>query len=219
MGCVSSCVRAFRRDRAPFARVPIAGLDGAGKTVILYKLKFGLNSELPTHPISTIGCNVETVLYNDKELVLWDLGGHEKIRPLWRKFTFFTVGIIYVIDSTDRERFEETKEHLYRLLEHPKPGTPLLVLANKQDLPGALTPEEISDRLDLDNLQISSYEHGNLLDSRKWKVQGCSAIKNGKGLTEGMEWLSEEISVPFHLRPSVRRCFEFLFPVREDFSY
>merc|ERR1712065_122904 len=79
-------------------RILMVGLDAAGKTTILYKLKLG---EIVT-TIPTIGFNVETVEYKNISFTVWDVGGQDKIRPLWRHYFQNTQGVIFVIDSNDR---------------------------------------------------------------------------------------------------------------------
>uniref|UniRef100_A0A8C6P8M0 ADP ribosylation factor 5 n=1 Tax=Nothobranchius furzeri TaxID=105023 RepID=A0A8C6P8M0_NOTFU len=81
-------------------RILMVGLDAAGKTTILYKLKLG---EIVT-TIPTIGFNVETVEYKNICFTVWDVGGQDKIRPLWRHYFQNTQGLIFVVDSNDRER-------------------------------------------------------------------------------------------------------------------
>ncbi|KAI8849077.1 ADP-ribosylation factor family-domain-containing protein [Chytridium lagenaria] len=84
----------------------MVGLDAAGKTTILYKLKLG---EIVT-TIPTIGFNVETVEYKNISFTVWDVGGQDKIRPLWRHCKLpNTQGIIFVIDSNDRDRIGEAR--------------------------------------------------------------------------------------------------------------
>merc|ERR1712232_1075226 len=85
---------------------------GAGKTTILYKLKLG---EIVT-TIPTIGFNVETVEYKNIQFTVWDVGGQDKIRPLWRHYFQNTQGIIFVVDSNDRDRVVEAREELQRML-------------------------------------------------------------------------------------------------------
>ena len=80
-------------------RILMVGLDAAGKTTILYKLKLG---EAVT-TIPTIGFNVETVEYKNISFTVWDVGGQDKIRPLWRHYYQNTQGLIFVVDSNDRE--------------------------------------------------------------------------------------------------------------------
>jgi len=159
-------------------RILMVGLDAAGKTTILYKLKLG---EIVT-TIPTIGFNVETVEYKNISFTVWDVGGQDKIRPLWRHYFQNTQGIIFVVDSNDRERISEAREELQRMLnEDELRDALLLVFANKQDLPNAMTAAEITDKLGL---------HG--LRQRTWFIQAACAT-SGDGLYEGLEWLSVNI--------------------------
>merc|ERR1739841_470749 len=93
-------------------RILMVGLDAAGKTTLLYKLKLG---ELVT-TIPTIGFNVETVQYKNIHFTVWDVGGQDKIRPLWRHYYQNTQGVIFVVDSNDRERISEAAEELQKML-------------------------------------------------------------------------------------------------------
>ena len=135
----------------------MVGLDAAGKTTILYKLKLG--TVVTTIP--TIGFNVENINYKNISFTVWDIGGQYKIRLLWRHYYENTQAIIYVVDSNDKERLEENREELQRMLvEDELKDALLLVLANKQDLPGALTPSEIADGLALHTIK-----------GREWFIQ------------------------------------------------
>lgn len=157
----------------------VVGLDAAGKTTILYKLKLG---EVVT-TIPTIGFNVETVEYKNINFTVWDVGGQDKIRPLWRHYFQNTQGLIFVVDSNDRERIAESAEELSKMLsEDELKDAALLVLANKQDLPNALTVGELTDKLGLHNLR-----------HKNWYVQSTIATQ-GTGLYEGLDWLSKELS-------------------------
>ncbi|CAL5419887.1 unnamed protein product [Camellia sinensis] len=113
-------------------RILMVGLDAAGKTTILYKLKLG---EIVA-TIPTIGFNVETVEYKDISFTVWDVGGQDKIRPLWRHYFQNTQGLVFVVDSNDRDRVVEARDELHRMLnEDELRDAVLLVFANKQDLP------------------------------------------------------------------------------------
>eukprot|EP00055_Hartaetosiga_balthica_P005844 m.17732 g.17732 ORF g.17732 m.17732 type:complete len:180 (-) comp4828_c0_seq1:313-852(-) len=159
-------------------RVVMVGLDAAGKTTILYKLKLGeVISTIPT-----IGFNVETVSYKSLNMTVWDVGGQTKIRPLWKYYYNNTDAVVFVCDSTDSERLEEAKQELHGLLKSDElRDAHLLVYANKQDCPGANNPSLIADKLGLQDLR-----------TRQWFVQSSSA-KTGEGLYEGMDWLSKQI--------------------------
>jgi len=160
-------------------RILMVGLDAAGKTTILYKLKLG---EIVT-TIPTIGFNVETVEYKNINFTVWDVGGQDKIRPLWRHYFQNTQGLIFVVDSNDRERISEAKEELSKMLgEDELRDAVLLVFANKQDLPNAMTVAELTDKLQLQGQR-----------ARKWYVQAACAT-TGDGLYEGLDWLSNALS-------------------------
>ncbi|XP_039287744.1 ADP-ribosylation factor 4-like [Nilaparvata lugens] len=117
-------------------RILMVGLDSVGKTTILYKLKLG---EIVT-TIPTIGFNVETVEYKNICFTVWDVGGQNKIRPLWRHYFQNTQGLIFVVDSSDRERIDEAAEELqYMMQEYELRDAVLLIFANKQDVPNAMT--------------------------------------------------------------------------------
>ena len=86
-----------------------------------------------------LGFNVETVEYKNIQFTVWDVGGQDKIRPLWRHYFQNTQGIIFVVDSNDRDRVVEAREELQRMLnEDELRDALLLVFANKQDLPVSL---------------------------------------------------------------------------------
>ncbi|NXE14572.1 ARF5 factor, partial [Lophotis ruficrista] len=155
------------------------GLDAAGKTTILYKLKLG---EIVT-TIPTIGFNVETVEYKNICFTVWDVGGQDKIRPLWRHYFQNTQGLIFVVDSNDRERVQESAEELQKMLQEDElRDAVLLVFANKQDMPNAMAVSELTDKLGLQTLR-----------SRTWYVQATCATQ-GTGLYDGLDWLSHELS-------------------------
>merc|ERR1712045_24365 len=167
-------------------RILMVGLDAAGKTTILYKLKLG---EIVT-TIPTIGFNVETVEYKNISFTVWDVGGQDKIRPLWRHYYQNTQGIIFVTDSNDRERIDDSsgadnsaKEELHRMLaEDELRDAVLLVFANKQDLPNAMSVNEVTEKLGLNQLR-----------NRQWYIQSTCAT-TGDGLYEGLDWLSSTLN-------------------------
>ena len=161
-------------------RILMVGLDAAGKTTILYKLKLG---EVVT-TIPTIGFNLETVEYKNISFTVWDLDGKDKIRRLlFRHYYQNTQGLIFVVDSNDRERIDQAREELHRMLgeDELRDGI-LLVFANKQDLPNAMSAAEITEKLGLSSLR-----------GRNWYIQSCCAT-SGEGLYEGLDWLSANIS-------------------------
>ena len=160
-------------------RILMLGLDDSGKTTILYQLKKGETVKT----IPTIGFNVETLDYKEDNLTIWDCGGADKIRILWKHYFQNTDGLIFVVDSNDRDRMDESAKELEKLLkEEQLKDCPFLIYANKQDLNGALALGEVTKYLNI----------GYLGRYIKWIVQGCSGI-TGQGLKEGIDWLTEII--------------------------
>merc|ERR1711877_35129 len=139
--------------------IVMVGLDAAGKTTVLYKLKLG---EVVT-TIPTIGFNVETVEYKNIRFTVWDVGGQDKIRPLWRYYYQGMQGLIFVVDSNDRDRVEDAREELEKMLEEDEMrDAVLLVFANKQDLPNAMPAAEVTEKLGLHNMR-----------NRQWFIQSA----------------------------------------------
>jgi len=161
-------------------RVVTLGLDGAGKTTILFKLK--QNEFVPTIP--TIGFNVETLEFKNVKITLWDVGGQHKLRPLWKHYYLNTQAVIFVLDASNRERLGEAQSELVKLLsEKELKDASLLILANKQDAEaGAASIEEITDRFQLYKMCCG----------RSWHIQATSSV-TGHGLQEGLEWLSRQL--------------------------
>ncbi|CAI5971608.1 unnamed protein product [Closterium sp. NIES-65] len=151
-------------------RILMVGLDAAGKTTILYKLKLGEN----VTTIPTIGFNVETVEYKNISFTVWDVGGQDR----------HTNGLIFVVDSNDRDRVAEARDELHAMLsEDALRDAALLVFGNKQDLPKAMSAAEITDSLSLHTLR-----------SRNWYIQSTCAT-SGEGLYEGLDWLAKNITL------------------------
>ncbi|TGO57735.1 hypothetical protein BCON_0062g00030 [Botryotinia convoluta] len=174
-------------------RILILGLDNAGKTTLLYRLKtLALQEGLYANgkpqigevvtTIPTIGFNVESVTYKNLNFNVWDLGGQTSIRPYWRCYYANTAAVIFVIDSTDIDRLGTASEELAAMLnEDELKDAALLVFANKQDQPGAKGAGEISEALRLGELR-----------DRNWSIVACSAV-DGSGVDEGMDWLVQTV--------------------------
>ena len=155
------------------------GLDNAGKTTILKKF----NGEDIDTISPTLGFNIKTLEHKDFKLNIWDVGGQKSLRSYWRNYFESTDGLVWVVDSADKWRMEDCAKELHSLLlEERLAGATLLVFANKQDLPGALTAEEIRQYLDLDNIK-----------SHHWQILGCSAVTGDK-LLDGVDWLIGDIA-------------------------
>ncbi|CAM4885109.1 unnamed protein product [Rotaria socialis] len=140
------------------ARVLMQGLDAAGKTTVLYALKLG---EVVT-TIPTIGFNVETVEFKNISITAWDVG----------------------VDCNDRDRVDEASKELHTTAnEEELCNIPILILANKQDLPNAMSTDELRDKLALNKFTRE----------RKWHIQGTVATEK-KGLREGFDWLADALA-------------------------
>ncbi|XP_072522481.1 ADP-ribosylation factor 4-like isoform X1 [Salminus brasiliensis] len=178
MGLIISSIFS-RLSHKPLIKILIVGLDAAGKTTILYKLKLG---EVVTL-IPTLGFNVESVEYNNISFTVWDIGGQGLLRRLWKHYYENTKGLIFVVDSSDCERIEEASGELQTLLQEDQlRDAAVLVLANKQDLPKAMPLQELTERLRL-----------NTMTDRVWHIQSTCAI-SGAGLYEGLDWLTDQLS-------------------------
>ncbi|KAL3523569.1 hypothetical protein ACH5RR_016403 [Cinchona calisaya] len=160
-------------------RLVMVGLENVGKTVILYKLKLGETvTTIPTERF-----NVETVEYKNVSFTVWDVGGQDKIRHLWRHYFYNTIGLIFVVDSNDRDRVFEARNELQMMLnEDELRDAVLLVFANKRDLPNAMNAAEVANKLGLHSLR-----------QRHWYIQSTCAT-SGEGLYEGLDWLANNIA-------------------------
>uniref|UniRef100_A0A6B2LJA3 ADP-ribosylation factor n=1 Tax=Arcella intermedia TaxID=1963864 RepID=A0A6B2LJA3_9EUKA len=147
----------------------------------------------------TIGYEIETTHVKDLTLISGDVGGADKLRPLWRHYFQNASGIIFVVDCRNHERLEQVAEELIRIFsEVVLNGVPFLIFANKQDLKGALTPYQLACELGLRNplmndpIQMESKIRNNLalhFEGRHWCIQPSCAI-SGVGLQEGIHWLA-----------------------------
>ena len=165
--------------------VVMLGLDSAGKSTVLYRLKF----DQYVNTVPTVGFNCEKVKGTQGKakgvsFTIWDVGGQDKVRPLWRSYTRQTDGIVFVLDAVDTERMEEARVELLRTARSSDiSGVPILVLANKQDLPGARSAQDVEKLLQLHELSASN----------AWQVRDTCAV-TGEGLDEALECLYQMIT-------------------------
>ncbi|CAI8048393.1 ADP-ribosylation factor-like protein 2 [Geodia barretti] len=177
MGLLSILKKMKQKEKD--CRILMLGLDNAGKTTIVKKF---LGEDITT--ISpTFGFNIKTVEHKGLNLNIWDVGGQRSLRSYWRNYFEETDGVVWVVDSADRRRLEDCRVELHTLLVQERlAGASLLVFANKQDLPGAMTAEEIRKVLQLDSIE-----------THHWMIVPCSAV-TGDQLLEGVNWLTSDIS-------------------------
>lgn len=164
--------------------IVVIGLDSAGKTSLLYRLKLKeFVKTIPTKGFNTEKIKVAVGPSRAINFQVWDVGGQEKLRPLWKSYTRRTDGIVFVVDSTELERMEEARVELHKITRTSEnQGVPVLILANKQDQELALTVTEVEKMLSIHELTMYTLHH----------IQGCSAV-DGQGLQSGLEKLYEMI--------------------------
>jgi len=155
----------------------VLGIDGAGKTSALARL---CGEEVRT-VMPTRGFTIRTLkIEGEAQLKLWDVSGKRELRTYWPEYFGVAQGLVYVIDASDWRRMQESSAELQRLLDRRELlGVPLLVIANKQDLPGALGANEVEACL-----------HLGAIRDRPWHCVACSALRK-TGLAHGLQWLVE----------------------------
>jgi ADP-ribosylation factor protein 1 len=132
-------------------------------------------------PVST-GFNVEKVQYKNVMFTVWDVGGQEKLRPLWRHYFNNTDGLIYVVDSLDKDRIDRAANEFHSIINDPfMRNSAILVFANKQDMKNCMSAAEVAEALGMHTLK-----------GRRWHVQSAVATQ-GLGLYEGLDWLSSTL--------------------------
>lgn len=158
----------------------LLGLSSSGKTAIQNKIILG---DVLTTSHST-GVRSETLSFdNGVELVTWDIGGRDKMRILMRMHFMNTKALVYVIDSSDREKLDDVKANLHRYAKNEKlKECILLILANKKDLPNARSVDQIKQAIDYESLP------------QKEKNILASCAITGEGLSEGFNWICELLS-------------------------
>lgn len=176
--------------------VLILGLDNAGKTTYLEQTKTKFSKDYkamnPAKITTTVGLNIGQVDVDGVRLNFWDLGGQEELQSLWDKYYAESHAIIYVVDSSDGDRIEESKQAFDLMIcNDTLHGVPLLLLANKQDLEGCLS---------LSTIKTAFQDTGHILTSRDCKAMAVSAL-TGDGVDEGIKWLVRCIKRNSNVRP------------------
>ncbi|CAN2387669.1 ADP-ribosylation factor-like [Pristimantis euphronides] len=191
---MANCCRSwFKRWRQPVRKVTLVmvGLDNAGKTATVK----GIQGESPQDVAPTVGFSKADIRQGRFDITMFDLGGGKQIRGIWKNYYAESYGVVFVIDSSDVDRMEETKETVAEVLRHPRiAGKPVLVLANKQDQEGAMAEADIIEFLSLEKL----------VNDNKClcQIEPCSAIlgygkKTDSHIRKGLSWLLEVIAKDF----------------------
>ncbi|KAL1140210.1 hypothetical protein AAG570_000142 [Ranatra chinensis] len=176
--------------------VLILGLDNAGKTTYLEAAKTKLTKNYkgmhPSKITTTVGLNIGKIDVSGIRLNFWDLGGQEELQSLWDKYYAESHAIIYIVDSSDRERIPDSKETFDKMISSENlSGVPLLVLANKQDITDCMGVREVKPIFN---------KNAHLIGRRDCMVMPVSAL-NGDGIDEGIRWLVDCIKRNSVIRP------------------
>ncbi|XP_069020161.1 ADP-ribosylation factor-like protein 13B isoform X1 [Embiotoca jacksoni] len=187
---MANCCNWLKRWREPARKVTLVmvGLDNAGKTATVR----GIQGENPQDVAPTVGFSKVDLKQGKFEVTIFDLGGGKRIRGIWKNYYSESHGVVFVVDSSDVQRIQETRETMAEVLQHPRiAGKPVLVLANKQDQEGALAEADIIENLSLEKL----------VNENKClcQIEPCSAVlgygkKLDKSIKKGLNWLLNNIA-------------------------
>ncbi|XP_077102927.1 ADP-ribosylation factor-like protein 13B isoform X1 [Siphateles boraxobius] len=166
----------------------MVGLDNAGKTATVR----GIQGESPLDVAPTVGFSKVDLKQGKFEVTIFDLGGGKRIRGIWKNYYSESYGVVFVVDSSDVQRIQETRDTMAEVLRHPRiAGKPVLVLANKQDQDGALAEADIIETLSLEKI----------VNENKClcQIEPCSAVlgygkKVDKSIKNGLNWLLNNIA-------------------------
>ncbi|XP_027017595.2 ADP-ribosylation factor-like protein 13B isoform X3 [Tachysurus fulvidraco] len=187
---MANCCSWLKRWREPVRKVTLVmvGLDNAGKTATVR----GIQGESPLDVAPTVGFSKVDLKQGRFEVTIFDLGGGKRIRGIWKNYYSESYGVVFVVDSSDVQRIQETRETMAEVLRHPRiAGKPVLVLANKQDRDGAMAEADIIESLSLEKL----------VNENKClcQIEPCSAVlgygkKIDKSIKNGLNWLLNNIA-------------------------
>uniref|UniRef100_A0A3Q4B6M0 ADP-ribosylation factor-like 13b n=1 Tax=Mola mola TaxID=94237 RepID=A0A3Q4B6M0_MOLML len=187
---MANCCNWLKRWREPARKVTLVmvGLDNAGKTATVR----GIQGDNPEDVAPTVGFSKVDLKQGKFEVTIFDLGGGKRIRGIWKNYYSESHGVVFVVDSSDVQRIQETRETMAEVLQHPRiAGKPVLVLANKQDQEGALAEADIIENLSLEKL----------VNENKClcQIEPCSAVlgygkKVDKSIKKGLKWLLNNIA-------------------------
>ncbi|XP_045555564.1 ADP-ribosylation factor-like protein 13B isoform X2 [Salmo salar] len=187
---MANCCNWLKRWRQPARKITLVmvGLDNAGKTATVR----GIQGESPEDVAPTVGFSKVDLKQGKFEVTIFDLGGGKRIRGIWKNYYSESYGVVFVVDSSDVQRIQETRDTMAEVLRHPRiAGKPVLVLANKQDRDGALAEADIIENLSLEKL----------VNENKClcQIEPCSAVlaygkKGDKSIKNGLNWLLNNIA-------------------------
>jgi len=161
----------------------LLGLDNAGKTTLLHRLRTG---DIRSFPPTDRPQQCEKFSYQGITFQAWDLGGHEAVRHLWEDYVCECSAVLFLVDASDPNRLEEAQFELEALIgEKIVQDIPIAILCNKCDREDALSSKELQSLLDYENLK---------------KVQGDELISmfrisvlHGEGYQAAFRWISKHL--------------------------
>eukprot|EP00307_Rebecca_sp_RCC1486_P006621 CAMPEP_0119408296 /NCGR_PEP_ID=MMETSP1335-20130426/1897_1 /TAXON_ID=259385 /ORGANISM="Chrysoculter rhomboideus, Strain RCC1486" /LENGTH=428 /DNA_ID=CAMNT_0007432519 /DNA_START=62 /DNA_END=1348 /DNA_ORIENTATION=- len=185
-GLAYNAYKHLRKKQERRMTVILLGVDNAGKSTLLHTLRRASagggrrrpgrvrlpgrrrgggpigtapGEEEAFTPTPTIGFEEQSIDLHGQHCTLYDLGGSRMGRTLWPSYLDEVHGVVFVVDAADSARLEEVKEVLHNTLRSERiAGKPVLILCNKQDLPGALAPAQVAEALALHEVQSSAYQ-------------------------------------------------------------
>ncbi|KAI8909964.1 ADP-ribosylation factor family [Powellomyces hirtus] len=169
----------------------ILGLDNSGKTTLvahfLHPPAAGTAGGEPAPPavVPTVGFSLDRFNWGNLGITVFDMSGQGRYRDFWEHFYGDADGILWVLDSSDSARISVAHDELWRTIGHKdlqRTKPPILIFANKSDVPGCMTPEQCTAALGLDTIR-----------DRNWNMIPSNAI-TGEGLAKGLDWLAAELS-------------------------
>ncbi|VIO86627.1 Uncharacterized protein BM_BM6909 [Brugia malayi] len=155
----------------------LVGLQNSGKTTFVNVIATGQFTE---DMIPTVGFNMRKITKGNVTIKLWDIGGQPRFRSMWERYCRGVNAIIFMVDAADEDKLEASRNELSQLLDKPQlDSIPVLVLANKKDLPGALDERQLIERMNLSAIQnreiccysISCKEKDNIDITLQWLIQ------------------------------------------------
>lgn len=157
----------------------LLGLDNAGKTTLLHRLRTGNILQFPP----TERPHLESFECEGVKFVGWDLGGHEAVRHLWDDYIPDSSAVVFLIDASDPSRFSEVRDEVDALInEGSMDEAPIALLLNKCDLDSAVTIEQAAAAIGFEELVMI---HGEEMMS-----MFSTSVIRGEGYQEAFQWLS-----------------------------